>query len=193
MINNQKQGLIVSVLLISTGLASTANAQQWPQNEQAYIPSTQSPQWVDSNRMQRPQTAPNGAMTNPPQAPYQGNMPYQQRYPQQYQQRYYPPQQQGYMPYPQAQGFYPPSRPSRGSTGWGSWPNMNSNSWMPGFNMGNWSMPDMDMGNWSTPNMDNFNNMPGMPNMDNFSMPSPSFDMPSPSFTTPPMRMPFNY
>lgn len=162
------------------------------------MPSTQSPQWVDSNRLGQPQPyaqpyaqpmpqydAPKPMM--PPVAmPY---MPYPNHAAPGYQS--YPAMPpMAYAPYGQAP-YYNPQMPYRNNTGWGNWPNVNSNNWMPGMNMGNWSMPNMDMGNWSTPDMPDFNNMPGMPNMDNFSMPSPSFEMPSPSFTTPSMNMPF--
>jgi len=177
---NKKNGFKTSIMIAGMGLAVTAQAQQWPQGEQAYMPSTQSPQWVDLNHApQAPQMQLNRMPAQP--MPYQQpNMPY-------------PAPNYGYAPPYGYQNFYAPRAPYRGNTGWGSWPNFNSNNWMPGMNMGNWSMPNMDMGNWSTPDMPNFGNMPGMPNMDNFSMPSPSFEMPSPSFTTPSMPMPFNY
>lgn len=164
-------------LMVMAVSSSVAQAQQWPQSEQAYMPSTQSPQWVDANRTQQP-PMPQNNMAPPPMPYPQQQMPYPQ------------PPAYGYQQ-PQ-QSYYPPKAPYRGNTGWGSWPNFNSNSWMPGMNMGNWNMPNMDMGNWATPDMPEFNNMPGMPNMDNFSMPSPNFEMPSPSFTTPSMNMPFN-
>ena len=199
MIKLNHKVITATLLFAGITLNTQVNAQQWPQGEQAYMPSTQSPQWVDSKRNDMVNKNRGNPNMVPPRA-----MPYQQP------PMHYPAPQYGYAPPPNMAPYapaygqprfnqgYPPQfqqqPPYRGNTGWGSWPNnSNNNNFMPGMpNMGNWSMPNMNMGNWSTPDMPEMGNMPGMPNMDNFEMPSPSFDMPSPSFTTPNMNMPFN-
>jgi hypothetical protein len=168
---NRHQGLLISSLFVAAFTTATATqAQNWPQPESAYMPSTQSPQWVENAPIQNRMPA----MPNAPQP-----MPYSNQAPMPY------PAPNGYAPFAQPFNGYTPQQmpqgmPYAGNNGWGNWPNM-----------GNWSTPNMNMGNWSMPDMPNINNMPGMPNMDNFSMPSPSFEMPSPSFNTPTMNMPF--
>lgn len=201
---NKNKTLSLAILLAGITLSGQVYAQQWPQGEQAYMPSTQSPQWVDSqpNNMP-PQNMPNRNMMAPQAMPYQqAPMPYpapnygyappqnMQQYQPNFAQPRFAPPRQPFMP-PQYGQMMPQQPPFQGNTGWGSWPNNNTNGFMPGMpNMGNWNMPNMNMGNWSMPEMPEMGNMPGMPNMDNFEMPSPSFEMPSPSFTTP--NMPFN-
>ncbi|GAB6068909.1 hypothetical protein JCM30760_00060 [Thiomicrorhabdus hydrogeniphila] len=166
--NNLKTWLTPTTLLTLMTLSLSVQAQNWPQPESAYLPSTQSPQWVENNMQQQPM---------PYTAPQYGYAPYNQQnyqpnYNQGYGQRYYP------QPY-----YGNQNTPYATNGNWGSWPNRNN--MMPSMpNMGNWSTPNMNMGNWSMPEMPNMNNMPGMPNMNNFSMPSPSF-------TTPTMNMPF--
>jgi len=186
--NHLKTWLAPTTLLAIMTLSLEAHAQNWPQPDSAYLPSTQSPQWVENNVQQQPmQNRPYYAQAPqyraqapmPYPMPNYGYAPYNQNYNQPYRQ-----------PYNQQPYYGIANSPYATNGNWGNWPNRNNI--MPSMpNMGNWSTPNMNMGNWSMPEMPQMNNMPGMPNMDNFSMPSPSFEMPTPSFTTPTMNMPF--
>lgn len=186
--NNLKKRLTLPIFIATLTSATLVQAQNWPQPESAYMPSTQSPQWVENGKAMQQNNIPARPNMQPMPYGYQqpmpnyGYAPNTQPYSQPYSQPYARPYgQQPYASQPMPYGA---------NNGWGNWPNRNN--MMPSMpNMGNWSSPNMNMGNWSMPQMPEMNNMPGMPNMDNFSMPSPSFEMPSPSFNTPTMNMPF--
>lgn len=195
MINFTKTGILkptaISAAMMSFALMSApAQAQSWPQSEEAYLTSQQSPQWIENKPpaatqapQQRPYTAPQGY-----QQPNQG-MPY---YPA-------PRNGYGYAPQnaPQAWQSMPPRQPySQFRPGYAPQPfynswnnnggnmpfmgnNQNFNPWNGGGfpNMNNMNMPNMNM-----PDMNLNDMMPNMPEMG---------EMPSPSFSFPTMTMPF--
>lgn len=163
----------VSGCLLTLGLATSVQAQVWPQAENAYQTTQQSPQWIENQTQAHAPTypvygyqppvnnAPLGMMPNAGYAPYYGAPQYPQY---------------SYMPNYYGQNNWN-SMPMNGPANmpWGNQNPWNSNNGNTPWNA--WRNGDFNMGNWSMPNM----NMPSMPNM----------QMPSPTFTIPNMPMPF--
>lgn len=185
-----KKTAISATLLSCSILSLQAQAQTWPQSEEAYLTSQQSPQWIENKAPSATQAPQN----RPSQAPQHYQQPNQNR-------PYYPAPMNGYgyspqnvpqawqsmpprQPYSQIQPGYAPQAPyNPWNNHGGSMPfmgnNQNFNPWNGGGfpNMNNMNMPNMNM-----PNMNLNDMMPSMPEMG---------EMPSPSFSFPTMNMPF--
>ncbi|BBP44620.1 hypothetical protein THMIRHAT_23660 [Thiosulfativibrio zosterae] len=143
---------------------SQANAQNWPQSEDTYRSTQQSPQWIEQKAAPSVQqnTAP---MTQQAPAPqfYGQPMPYGYGAP-----------MNGYPGYP---------APAYGGYGYPGYPVNNGYGSPQGWNNG--PRPPFFGNNGFGPwNGSNFPQMPDMGNM-------PNMEMPSPSFTFPTMNMPF--
>lgn len=190
---------LIGLITILTAPQSV-NAQNWPQNEQAYQQSANPQNWAGNAQGKLPPSV------APVQQPQQKNMPqvyapntngqnyngYRPNYNMPNPYPYYLPQvsygQPGMM---RNRQYYPrPNnrRPNNSGNNWGN--NGGNNGGFPSFPDSNFNMPDMNMNNM--PFMgNNGNNMPFMGNNGNNPMDKMSdFDMPSPSFNMPTMNFP---
>jgi len=182
---NKTTKLMMGLTLM--GCLTAASAQNWPQSEQAYHSTAQSPQWIERAPAPAPMM-PRGYAQGMQQAPYQG---YSNGYGNGY--------GYGYAPnynFPNPMPYYMPQMnmtqpPVMRQAPFNAYNNGNyagpmnnftrpmnqffngQNGFYPQNNWGNNGWPTMD--NWSMPNMNNMN----MPSMPDFDMPTMNFDMPN--------------
>lgn len=139
--------------LLLTAMATNANAQVWPQSEDAYMSSQQSPQWIENKG---PAMAPQARQAMPANPQYLGQPNQYYNRPMNAYPSYPSPYAYGPPGYPYAYGYVPPRRWNRNTNKMPFFGNKGGNPW--------------DSSNWPMPNMGN---------MPNFDMPSPSFTFPT--------------
>lgn len=165
--NRQQQRLIMGVISgILMSSAQIACAQNWPQSEDTYRSTQQSPQWIEQKA--EPST-PQAMGSVPTQPQHTAPQFYGQPLPYGYGQP-----MNGYPSYP---------APAYGGYGYPGYPVYNGYGSPQGWNNG-FRPPFFGNNGFGPWNGSNFPQMPSMGDM-------PSFDMPSPSFTFPTMNMPF--